>query len=268
MMLQEPYESPYDFHLTVFGFRTRVTWGFWIAAVVLGWDWARSIDAQFFSLGLDSPGAAAILLIWTAAILISIFVHELGHALAMRYYGTDSRIVLYHFGGLAIPESFGSWNAARRRNLDPRASIIISAAGPAAQILLGLIVFIIGRGVGMDMQLDGWLHYYFRTELPDIELPTSAATYAAFNALVTPSIFWAIFNLVPILPLDGGNILLNILLLRRGRDPYRNAYFVSMIAAAVLGLYFMNSGDPMMGLMCLSLAASNWQMLQSMTGNF
>jgi stage IV sporulation protein FB len=268
MMLQEPSFSQYDLNFRVLGFPTRVTWGFWIAAIVLGWDWARYVDFYLFRRGVESPGAAALLLIWSLAILISILVHELGHALAMRYYGMESRVVLYHFGGLAIPESFGTWNAARRRPVDARGSILIAAAGPAAQIALAAVVYAIGRWIGMEMDFDGTLQYYLNIEPIETEQPSSAAAYALFNALVGPSFFWALLNLLPILPLDGGNIMLNTLLLSRNRDAHRNAYFVSMAVAILVGIYCLQSGQPMFGLMCLSFAASNWQMLQSFSGRF
>ena len=114
-MNQEPAESQYDIHFQVLGFPIRVTWGFWAAAVVLGWSECNGWDSVFVSRNIDSPGAPLLLIIWSFAILISILVHELGHALAMRYFGMRSRVVLYHFGGLAIGSSFGSWNGAQTR---------------------------------------------------------------------------------------------------------------------------------------------------------
>lgn len=269
MMLQEPATSDYDLQFNVFGFATRITWGFWIAAAVLGWNWAMVIDQGFASVDRDSPGAPMLLVIWAGALLLSILVHELGHAFAMRYYGIDSRIVLYHFGGLAIPASFGAWNAARRRHqLAPLQSLIVSAAGPAAQLLLAAVVYAAGRALSMRLSLDDMLMDYFGITPPDTPVPSSAAAYAIFNALIEPSVFWAIFNLLPIIPMDGGNIMRELLVLNRNRDPYRNAHWVSIIVAVLVGIYFMQTGNPMMGLMCLMFAASNWQQMQFMSGSF
>jgi hypothetical protein len=63
------------------------------------------------------------------------------------------------------------------------------------------------------------------------------------------------------LPLDGGQILRSGLMLSRVADPMRIAYTVSIGVGALLGLYFIQSGEPF-GVMFLLLAANNWQALQ------
>ncbi len=268
-MNQEPAESQYDIHFQVFGFPTRVTWGFWVAAIVLGWSTCDGWDKDFSSIGIDSPGAPILLIIWSAAIFISILVHELGHAVAMRYYGLRSRMILYHFGGLAIGSNFGAWNAARRGSLNARDSLLIAAAGPAAQLALAAVFYAIGRVLGVPMYLDQLLQYYFAIEPPNVQQPSSAAVYAMFNSLVTPSVLWALLNLLPILPMDGGNIMLNTLVLSKNRDPQRNAHLVSIFVAVLVAMYcFQFIGDPMLTMMCVLFAIINWQQLQIMSGRF
>jgi hypothetical protein len=60
-----------------------------------------------------------------------------------RRFGQEARIVLYHFGGLAIPDGWG-----RRRHLRPAERFLVSAAGPAAQLLLAAVVILVLRGAG------------------------------------------------------------------------------------------------------------------------
>ncbi len=267
-MLQEPAHSPYDLNFNFLGFATRVTWGFWVVAVVLGWSWCTGLDQVFAMDGIDSPGAPILLVIWSGAVFLSILIHELGHALAMHYFGMRSRIVLYHFGGLAIPSSFGAWDGARRGQLHPRDSLIISAAGPVAQLILAALVYAAGRAVGMSMDIDYYLQLYLGIPIPESEIPSSAAAYALFNAVVTPSVWWALLNLLPILPLDGGNILLHALQLNRVQDAQRTSHIISIGVAALVGIYAMQSGDGMFGIFCLMFAASNWQQLQMLSGRF
>jgi hypothetical protein len=69
----------------------RIHPAFWLIAAILGFD-AEQFDA-------------VELLVWVIVVLVSILVHELGHALAVRRSGWVSRIILYHFGGLATIES-------------------------------------------------------------------------------------------------------------------------------------------------------------------
>jgi len=267
-MIQEPQESAYDLRFQVFGIPTRVTWGFWVAAIVLGWSYCNGWDYTFSKSDIDSPGAPILLVIWSAAIFLSILVHELGHAMVMQYYGLPTRMVLYHFGGLAISNNLGSWNAARRGTLNARDSLLISAAGPAAQLLLAMFVYGIGRYLQMPLELDELIQSYFRIAPPVVDPPSSAAAFIMFNAIITPSVLWALLNLLPILPMDGGNIMLHTLVMTKNRDPQRNSHLVSIFVAVLVAIYCFQFGDTMLGLMCFVFAASNWQQLQFMSGRF
>ena len=102
MLLQEPGHSPYDLRFHLLGFPVRVSWSFWLAGVIFGFSLVRGMDG---ALGLSSPGMLPLLMLWTVCLLVSILIHELGHALAFRQNGMNASIVLYHFGGLAIPTS-------------------------------------------------------------------------------------------------------------------------------------------------------------------
>jgi membrane-associated protease RseP (regulator of RpoE activity) len=180
----------------------------------------------------------------------------------MRHYGMNCRIVLYHFGGLAIPDSFGAWNAARQRQPGAKESIFISAAGPGLQLLLALIVWSLGIALGIRMELSGWIEWLAGKTIGNSELPGSAVVYAAFDAILYPSTVWALLNLAPIIPLDGGQIMRNALVLTNTADPIRTAHLVSIGVAVLIGIYFMQTGE-LFGIMFLLLAANNWQALQS-----
>ncbi len=188
--------------------------------------------------------------------------------MAMRYYGIRSRMILYHFGGLAIGSSFGSWNGARRGSQNALDSLLIAAAGPAAQLALAACVYAIGRFFEIRMELDWLLQDYFAITPPITPVPTSAATYAMFNSLITPSVLWALLNLLPILPMDGGNIMLNTLMLTRNPDPHRNGHLISIFFAVLVAIYCFQNGETMLTMMCLLFAATNWQQLQMMSGRF
>lgn len=262
-MLQEPQLSPYDLQFTLFGFHVRVTWGFWILAAVLGWENVQAADLVFSQFG-TSPGAGVLLVLWAASLLLTILVHELGHSFMHRYYGMDSRIVLYHFGGLAIPGSFTAWNGARRRYVDrPSHLIAISAAGPAAQLLLAMLVWAIATAAHLELGLTRFIEGFIALPLPELEPTDSAATYVLTNALVNQSVFWALLNLLPILPLDGGNIMRELLRIFRVGDAWRGAALVSMITAGALAYYLFQHGQPGAGLMCLMFLASNYQLFQA-----
>jgi len=117
--------------------------------------------------------------LWLAgSIAVFTLAHELGHALAARRTGSEASISLDFMAGYA---SF-----VPARPLSRRERALISAAGPLTQIILGVLVLI---AIGVNP----FDHQQF------------AADYA------TLAIWWAgpiigVFNLIPVLPLDGGNI--------------------------------------------------------------
>jgi Zn-dependent protease len=122
---------------------------------------------------------------WWAAGAIAFFtlVHELGHALAARRTGATAEISLDFLAGYAsyLPS----------RPLSSVERIAIAAAGPFAQLALGVVV-LVALGVS-PFDIGG---------SPDSEV--SIAVWWAGIGL-------ALVNLVPVLPLDGGTIVANTL---------------------------------------------------------
>ncbi len=136
MLLQTPPETAYDLRFPFFGFQARISWTFWIAAVVLGYESASFVDMIF---GPQSPGRIAMLTIWMICMALSILIHELGHT--WRFAGTEStpESSSNYMGGLAIPQgrSFSRRGGYRDENLQ---NLIIAAAGPALQMASALLL--------------------------------------------------------------------------------------------------------------------------------
>ncbi len=261
-MLQEPALSPYDWQFNLFGIPVRVTWLFWVLAAVIGWSFVQYVDERYASLDLNTPGAAALLAVFAGCLFLSILVHELGHSAMHLWFGMDTRIVLYHFGGLAIPGSFTQWNAARKRFTDrPGDQILISLAGPVAQMLFALVIWIFATMAGIDTSASRLLREWI--DLPfELERPSSAIVYVATDALIFRSAFWALLNLLPMMPLDGGNIMRELLRVFQVRDEWRIASMVSMVVAGLMAWYCFNHGETGGGLMCLGFIASNYEIYQ------
>jgi stage IV sporulation protein FB len=266
-MLSPTEPSPYDLQFHFLGFPVRITWSFWLMAALLGWGWSQTMDRIALVSDIDTPGPAVMLGIWITCVLLTILIHELGHAIAWRRYGQDAKIILYHFGGLAVNESFTAWDGGRRRRTTANQDLIVSAAGPAAQLLLALGVWIVGLALGMPMNVTSWLNQ-LGMNLPMGTLPSTIALYGFFDALLWTSIFWAILNLAPIFPLDGGQILYNAFLMTGVTSPRYKAHITSAIIGGALALLLLTSGFAMGGLMFLALAASNWQQAQQSGGMF
>lgn len=156
--------------------------------------------------GDSSPAATGI---WVATVFVSVLLHELGHALAGRAYGLAPVITLHGMGGTT------SWTeASRRRKLGHGAQMVISFAGP----LVGLLV-----GAG----LLAFRHFH--------ETPESVLGQELMAGALFANIGWSIFNLFPILPLDGGQIMAHgFAKVTKDRFP-KAPHYVSVGFALLLG---------------------------------
>ena len=146
------------------------------------------------------------LVLFLLAGFISILVHELGHALTARKFGAWSEIVLQAFGGYA------SYTGVR---LTRPQSFAVTAAGPLVQILLGAAVILLLRQIHDSVSPDAG---YFLSRLAFI------------------SIFWALLNLLPVLPLDGGRLLDALL----GPKRIRITLWTTIVVAVTSGLAFFS----------------------------
>ena len=161
-----------------------------------------TIDPTFFLLaillGLGEGRGAAALLTWVVVVLVSVLGHELGHAMALRGFGSGSRIHLHAMGGLTAPTGPAAPSA--------RQHVVVSLAGPVPGILVGSLLLAVTPGGTPDSLVD-WV-------LRDL-------------ALV--NLGWGVLNLMPVLPLDGGQVLAGLFAARnRSLAP-------AVIASAVIG---------------------------------
>ena len=138
-------------------------------------------------------------LVFLSALFGIIVLHELGHALAARRYGIQTRdITLLPIGGVARLEKMPD---------DPRQELIVALAGPAVNValaflsFLGLIALIgVAASVGaIDSAVTGLLNPGRIT----------GATFCVEMLLV--NIVLVIFNLLPAFPMDGGRVLRAVL---------------------------------------------------------
>lgn len=180
----------------IFNIPVRVEPWFWLVLALFGGG-----------MGADSKDALVRILMFIAAGFISILIHELGHALTARHFGHRVNILLHGFGGLAFYQGGGH---TRMR------SILITAAGPAIQIALGLVVLAIYR------QADG------------MSLPLRQFLFILWLI----SIVWALLNLLPILPLDGGRLVESLL----GPGRIRITLTISVVTAALVCIYCVTTG--------------------------
>ncbi len=185
MLLNEPPPTQADLHFRLFGFPVRVHPLFWLVAVILG---------------MKEPGGAPGILAWITAMFVGILVHELGHAAAMRWYGFHPWITLHGLGGAA---SYNPIASASHRGSATSSQIMISAAGPVAGFLLAGVLVTALKLAGQEVHVVplGW------AGIGVLLAPLGSWPLTWFlESLLYISIQWGLLNLLPIYPLDGGQI--------------------------------------------------------------
>ena len=176
-----------------------------------------------------SAGRIELIALWIGVLFVSILVHELGHAFAGRAYGLQPEIRLYSMGGLT------SWASARR--LTPRQSILVSVAGPAAGLALGGLVLAFNTFGAIELT------------------PLGAFTV---RQLLWVNIVWSLVNLMPVVPLDGGNVTRELVRMYRGYPDERLPALISMIVAAGLFFFALSIGLSFAAILAGFLAYSNY----------
>ena len=222
------------------GIPVRVLPSFLITTVILNFGLAQA--------------APVLLFLWAAIVFVSVLVHELGHALAGLAFGLEPRIELHGFGGTT------SWGPAPR--LSPGKRIVISLAGPfmgfAAGGLVAAYIGVLGPGVGFATQA---LLAIFQLATPVTE--SSLADFAYVNLLFV-NIGWGVLNLLPMLPLDGGNVMthgLNLATSGHGEKPARLVSLAVAGSAAALSLLHQWWWP---ALLAGTFVASNWRGLKAL----
>jgi stage IV sporulation protein FB len=239
--LSEPSRTQFDLSWRMFGIPVRIHPMFWLVGTVLGWYWAQRFGLTYLAVFL-------------ACMLVSILVHELGHVFMGRVFGARSYIVLYGFGGLAIGslEVRGTWR---------RVAVLL--AGPGAGFLLyGLVRFALVAGEP--------------TLGPYMEDPPNPV-WAAFVCLLWMNLVWNLLNLLPIWPLDGGQVCAELLIRALGERGLKIALVISIALAGLIALraFFPEQvpvplpllgrqRDAFAGIMFLLIAAENVQVLSQL----
>jgi Zn-dependent protease len=202
----------------VYGIPVRIDYRWFVVFTVSVWLVAENLQRGIRSLPpVDAVTAWLLGVLTTLALFLSVFGHELSHALVGRMEGIEiEEIVLHPFGGLA---------RLRNEPETPGAEFRIAVAGPAASFIFAVLVF----GAYQVALFGG-----YRT----------AATILFF--IGSGNILLALFNLFPGYPLDGGRVLRALLWRLRGDmvEATRIAGLCGVlmgVALIVFGIYMMVS---------------------------
>ena len=201
--------------------------------VFLHWSW---FVVAIYSI--NQRGDKYTSLTWNVleylALFIIVLLHEFGHALACRQVGGEAnQIVLWPLGGVAYV------NPPQR----PGATLWSIAAGPLVNVVLLPVLF----GLSFLFQSLGW-----QESRPN--------AYAFINTVATINLVLLIFNLLPVYPLDGGQILRSLLWFVVGRArSLMVASVIGFVGVAGLAALAWHEKSPWMGIISAFIFLNCWR---------
>jgi Zn-dependent protease len=187
---------------------------FWILILMIGW------------LNSETLTGTAI---WSVVILVSVLIHEYGHALTALAFGQEAEINLVGLGGLTKRQG---------PHLSRWKEFLIVLNGPLA----GFALF--------------FLAYFLLPFLGESKRPLLAY---ALHIAVNVNLFWTLLNLLPVLPLDGGHLLRILLEGAFGVRGIKLAFLASLLLATLVGLYFFLIQQLLIGALFLMMAFESYR---------
>jgi len=163
--------------------------------------WLRSLVSLglYLVLGFYIFKRLEMLLLITAIVII----HELGHFFAMKYYR-------YNDLGIFFIPLLGAYVSGTKREVSQKESAVILLAGPLPGILFGIV-----------------FHLLYEND-PSLEI-----AYISYERIAQLFIFLNLINLLPVYPLDGGQLLNRVFLDEEG---WISKLFVYLSAALMVWL--------------------------------
>ena len=174
-------------------------------------------------LGWANGHTGVLIVVFMVVAGVSVLVHELGHATAYRSFGAQPAITLTGFGGYTVGPA------------QPRGrSLAVTLSGPGAGFVAAMVALALSQVVTSDSEI-------VKTALDD---------------LIWVNLVWGVFNLLPILPLDGGRVAVDLFGLR----PAQMLSVAGAVGLGVLGLYLR---APFMAIIAFMLCSQSINALRA-----
>ncbi len=225
-------ETPYDLRFRLLGIPVRVHPFFWVISAMLGWK----------------PENLPLVAIWVACVFVSIVVHEYGHGLTARAFGTSPSIVLHGFGGLCKYPNV-------RHTPWQRLAVLIW--GPGAGFVFCLLVMLgfsaaYGLTIAEHIQMAKavlWMqpdYHVIRGAFEKLGLIMAVNRSADVSPrfagdiywfLIQINLCWGLINLLPIWPLDGGQLTETVITELNPYNGRRWTHTISLVCSGVLAIF-------------------------------
>lgn len=196
----------------IFGIQVYIHWTF---SLLIIWIVFTNLRA-----GMDLVHVGWMIL-FVLSLFLCVTLHELGHALAARRYGIQTKdITLYPIGGVASLE---------RMPEKPIQELVVALAGPAVNVVIMLLL------------LPLMLRSDIFSDSGEKMLVIHAGNFLPMLGII--NVWLALFNLIPAFPMDGGRVLRALLSMKTNR--VRATNIAAMIGKGlavlfVIGGFYLN----------------------------
>ncbi|MHB8419375.1 MAG: site-2 protease family protein [Myxococcales bacterium] len=143
---------------------------------------------------------------WVLVCLVSVIVHECGHAYLAKAFGYEPSVQLWGGGGVTRFARPGE-------RVPARTDVLVSLAGPGAGFAFGALAVAVS--------------HFAPAADPRLAL--------AYDDLSWVNLTWGALNLLPVIPLDGSHLALRALERLRPETAVRNLLILSVALCAVAG---------------------------------
>ncbi len=172
----------------------------------------------------QGPDEWTRVLVWVGVGFVSIMVHELGHALAARKCGSESTIELHGMGGVTRFSPIG---------FTKKDNIFVTLSGPAGGFILAAVFWALNVFLAPHVGFVGRM---------------------ILQTGIVINIIWTILNLLPIFPMDGGQVLYQVL------GPQRRGMTAGIGAglAILVGVFAFQQGQIFLAILMGFMAFQNF----------
>ncbi len=166
-------------------------------------------------------------LIWVGIIFVSVLFHEYGHALTAALFGQTPRIELVALGGL-------TYHNGQKLSFWKQFFIVLN--GPIFGFLLAILATILLQVPALAQGMTG--------------------SILTLTRMV--NLFWTIINLLPVMPLDGGQLLRIVLEGIFGVKGFKYAIVTSMLLSLGISIFFFIAQGFLIGALFFLLAFQSY----------
>ncbi|AGC46306.1 hypothetical protein MYSTI_05018 [Myxococcus stipitatus DSM 14675] len=141
--------------------------------------------------------------LWMGVAFVSVLLHECAHGWVLRRFGADARITLHGLGG----------TTESTREVSHRQAVGVSLAGPAMGLVLGGLAWTVSRATAPE---------------------AGGLAHEVARQVLWVNLGWALINLLPVQPLDGGDALASFVRARAGSRHERALRILGIGTSAVM----------------------------------